>query len=322
VADVDDGSARLDALLDHQEAGSARVFRAAVAALRSDLDLNELADLIAQGRVADALDRLRHVAEELGAASNLAFVASGRDTASFLTGAGVGRVTFDQVNVGAVAAMQRNTLSLVREFTAEQARATSAALVSGVEAGTNPTAQARDFRDSIGLTERQWGHVASYRAALGRVGLDDQAQQDALGRALRDRRHDAQVLHAARDARPIPPAKVDQMVERYAARYVAHRSRVIGRTEALRAVHQGNEESYRQAIEAGTIDADKLTRKWVTRLDGRERESHLLLNDQERGWGEPWITAFGALRYPGDPDAPARETIQCRCVIATRIRTR
>jgi hypothetical protein len=59
---------------------------------------------------------------------------------------------FDQVNLYAVAAMQANQLELIREFTAEQLRATSLALVIGVEAGTNPLAAARNFRDSVGLT--------------------------------------------------------------------------------------------------------------------------------------------------------------------------
>jgi hypothetical protein len=232
----------------------------------------------------------------------------------------VGRVVFDQVNLYAVAAMQATRLELIREFTAEQLRATSMALVSGVESGTNPISAARNFRDSIGLTAVQWGYVDSYRTALERVGVDDQAAQNALGRALRDGRGDQTVMAAARAGRPIPPAKIDWLVSRYAQRFVKHRSQVIGRTEAMRAVNQGNEEAYRQAIADGTLDAEQLRREWRTRLDGRERRTHEFLNGEVRGWGEPWVTENGVLRYPGDPEAPARETIQCRCALLTRIR--
>jgi hypothetical protein len=91
------------------------------------------------------------------------------------------------------------------------------------------------------------------------------------------------------------------MVQRYAERFVKHRSEVIGRTEAMRAVNQGNEEAYRQAIADGTINADQLRREWRTRLDGRERRTHEFLNGQVRGWGETWVTENGVLRYPGDP---------------------
>lgn len=317
---IDDPAQRISDLLDQQETRIANVFRAAIDALKDEVDLDELADLIERGRWEDAMDRLQHASEALGAASNVTFVTSGQSTAQFLTGAGVGRIVFNQVDMLAVAAMQANHLQLVREFTDEQRRATQLALIDGVGSGAGPREQARNFRDSIGLTERQWAAVSNYRRSLELVGSDPRAVQDALGRALRDRRGDAQVLRAAREAQPLTREKIDWLITRYTARYVKHRSEVIGRTEALRAVHQGNEEAYRQAIEAGTIDPESLVRKWVTRLDGRERMTHLLLNDQERAWGEPWVTRHGAIRYPGDPDAPASETIQCRCALTTRIR--
>jgi hypothetical protein len=320
VAEVEDPAVRLNRLVDEQEEQIARVFRVAIADLKNEVDLKELGDLLEQGRVNEALDRLRHVAEQLGAASNVAFVTSGQSTADFLTNAGVGRIVFNQVNLHAVAAMQASRLELIREFTAEQLRATSFALVSGVEGGANPREQARNFRDSIGLTAKQWTHVASYRTALERVGQDDAAAQNALGRALRDGRGDKTVMAAARASRPIPKDKIDWMVQRYADRYVKHRSEVIGRTEAMRAVNSGNEEAYRQAIADGTIRAEQLRREWRTRLDGRERRTHRFLNEQVRGWGETWVTENGELRFPGDPQAPAVETIQCRCAILTRIK--
>jgi hypothetical protein len=322
TGDVLDGEKRLNDLLDLQERRIATVFRTAVEALKDEIDLDELADLIAQGRVGDALDRLQHAAEALGAASNVAFVTAGQSTADFMAAAGVGRVVFNQVNLNAVAAMQANTLTLIREFTSEQRRAASLAMVSGVEAGINPIAQARNFRDSVGLTETQWTHVASYRAALNRVGVDSDAQADVLGRKLRDGNGDRTIRRAIKDGSPLKADKIDWLVERYTARYVKHRAEVIGRTEALRAVHQGNEEMYRQAIADGTIDADLLERTWRTRLDGRERKTHLLLNGQKRAWGETWLTKHGEIAYPGDPDAPASETVQCRCALLTRIKQR
>lgn len=320
LEDVEDTADRLNRLVDQQEARIANIFRTAIASLKDEIDLDQLATELEQGRINDALDRLRHAADSLGAASNVAFVTSGQSTAQFLTTAGIGRVVFDQVSLNAVAAMQANRLELVREFTAEQLRATSSALIGGVEGGLNPIAQARNFRDSVGLTQTQWGHVASYRVALDRVGVDDQSAQNALGRALRDGRGDKTVLAAARAGRKIAPEKVDWLVSRYTDRYVKHRAEVIGRTEAMRAVNQGNEETYRQAIADGTIRAEQLSREWRTRLDGRERRTHMFLNGQKRSWGETWVTENGELRYPGDPRAPAKEVIQCRCAILTRIR--
>lgn len=317
---TEDSTQRIDRLIDQQEARIATIFRTAISDLKGEIDLDELARLLEQGRVNEALDRLQYAADQLGAASNVAFVTGGQSAADWMANAGVARVVFDQVNLNAVAAMQASRLELIREFTAEQRKATSFALVSGVEAGTNPRAAARNFRDSIGLTSNQWSHVASYRAALERVGVDDEAAANALGRALRDGRGDRQIMRAARESRRLKAEKIDWLVARYTARYVAHRATVIGRTEALRAVNQGNEEAFRQAIAAGTIRADQLERTWRTSMDGRERRTHRLLNGQKRGWGEVWVTENGQLRYPGDPEAPGVETIMCRCALLTRIR--
>lgn len=316
---IDDPAKRLQDLLDKQEARIATIFRTAIAELKDQIDLKELADLIQQGRLDEALDRLQTAAEALGSATNVAFVTTGQSTADFLTNAGVGRVVFDQVNFRAVAAMQANRLEMITEFTAEQRRATSAALIAGVESGINPIAQARNFRDSVGLTEKQWDAVANYRAVLERVGTDATQREATVARALRDGRGDAQIKRAIREGQPLPADKIDWLVQRYSERYVKYRAEVIGRTEALRAVNSGNEEMYRQAIEAGTIDPDKLSRKWVTRLDGHERKAHRLINGIKKPWGEPWQTILGPLKFPGDPDASADNVVQCRCTIATRI---
>jgi hypothetical protein len=40
------------------------------------------------------------------------------------------------------------------------------------------------------------------------------------------------------------------------------------------------------------------------------------MDGQERGLNEPFDSPSGAqLMYPGDPDAPAEEVINCRCAV-------
>lgn len=319
---IDDSAQRLEDLLDREEPRIARIFYLAIEELKGEVDLDEIADLLEAGRTDEALERLVYVAQSLGTASNVTFVTAGQSAAEFLAHSGVARIVFDQVNSSAVAAMQASRLELISEFTDEQRRATSIALISGIEAGLGPREQARQFRDSIGLTERQWAAVETYRRSLESIGTDEQQTIAALTHATRDRRGDAQIRRAVRENQPLPPDKIEWLVQRKIAMAIRKRSEVIGRTEAMRAVNQGNEEMYRQAIAAGLIDADKLRRTWVTRLDGRERETHHLLNGQVRRWGEVWITRNGQLRFPGDPEAPAEEVIQCRCVLATRIQQR
>lgn len=58
-------------------------------------------------------------------------------------------------------------------------------------------------------------------------------------------------------------------------------------------------------------------------MDGRERATHGDLNGQTRAFvGGVYRSSSGAvLRYPGDPQAPPAEIINCRCHETFRLRT-
>jgi hypothetical protein len=53
-------------------------------------------------------------------------------------------------------------------------------------------------------------------------------------------------------------------------------------------------------------------KRWVSSLDGRERESHRRANGETVGQNE---TFSNGLSRPHDPAAPAREVVNCRCVL-------
>ena len=317
MVDVVDPATRIERLLDRAEPRIARAFRAAVARLKGNLDLDALAKLLAAGDFEAALLYTQDVAQELGHAVNLVYFDAGQDTARFLQGLDLGTILFNQINVRAVRALQENTLRLIVQYTEEQRAATRLALLDGIARGINPRDQARAFRDSIGITERQQAAVINYRRLLSGTAEE---QREALTRELRDRRFDRTVRRSIRTDKPLTPAQIERMVTRYAERYVKYRSEVIARTEALRSVHEGVEEAYEQAIEAGVLDADDLVRTWDSSRDTRVRRTHRLLHGQKRAWKETWATENGVLRYPGDPAAPAEETIQCRCLLTTRIK--
>ncbi len=317
MPDAIDPAERIERLLDKAEPRLARSFRQAIARLKDRLDLKVVADLLLAGDFEGVLSLTQDVSKELGSSVNLEFFAAGQDTARFLRGLDLGTIVFDQINVRAVNALQRNTLRLIQEYDEEQRAATRLALLDGISRGVGPAEQARAFRDSIGLTERQQMAVVNYRRLLQGTAAE---QTEALSRELRDRRFDGTVKRSRKTQVPLTPAQVERMVGRYAERYVKYRSNVIARTEALRSVHQGVEEAYEQAIESGHLDADQLERAWDSSRDGRVRKTHRALHGQKRRWKQTWQTVNGILRYPGDPEAPAEETIQCRCLLTTRIR--
>lgn len=323
VPDIIDPLSRIDAVLATAERRIASVFYAAIEQLRGSINLNELASLLEAGRFDEAFQRLVVAGEQLANVVNAQFVNAANSTANFLQNAGVIRVGFDLVNYRAVAAMQARSLRLVSNFTDGQRDAARAVMTAGVQAGVGPREQARAFRDVVGLTEVQATQVMNYRAALERVGdqeFTESEQAASLTRQLRDGRTDRTVQRYIRERRRLPRAQIDRMVNRYSERQVKYRAEVIARTEALGSVHQGTRETYAQAIERGEIAPDRLEREWHTSIDGRERRSHRMMYHQIRGWDEPFLSLSGPIMYPGDPEAPAREIIQCRCMVTTRIK--
>ena len=256
------------------------------------------------------------VATQLANHYTQAFMVSGKATADFLSKTMGVAVSFNHTNDRAVQRVQQNQLKLVREISAQQRDVIRAALEDGVRRGLNPIDQARNFRASIGLTLSQNEWVKNYREALERSSTGTTA---ALNRQLRDRRFDSSVRGAARGRRvPLSQAEIDRMVGRYTERAVKYRSEVIARTEALRAVNEAADEMYRQAITNGQIKKDSVIRKWVAARDERTRGSHRTLHGQKRKIDQPWQTPNGLIRFPGDPQAPAAETIQCRCTVTIR----
>lgn len=311
---AEDPASRIERVLTAEEAGFRRAFVQAVQDILGAFEAARIERLLSENRIDEALDELEAAAGVLASQYGISYTAAGQATATWLSANALTvSVGFDQTNFRAVDQIRNSQLRLIREFTAEQRAATRTALQDGITEGINPRQQAANLRQSIGLTTRQYQAVQNYRRAL------ESNSRQALDRQLRDRRSDRSVLRAIREGRPLSQAQIDAMVDRYHQRYIRYRANVIARTEALRAVHQGTEEMYQQAIDLGQILPGQLERKWNTAADERVRQSHVRLNGLVRGVGETFPGDEGELRYPGDPDAPASETVQCRCVISTRI---
>jgi hypothetical protein len=309
-----DPASRLIALVARAEPRLRDALTSAIVAAQEMRGLDELAELIELGRFDEALEAAaRFGAVRLADEAAAVFTLAGRSTAQFLTDALEVVVSFDQVNERAVRVMQQERLRLIREFSAEQRAATRAAMVDGVQRGLNPRDQARAFRSSVGLTQRQQQAVIRYRQLL------ETGSREALARRLRDARFDRTVENAIRSGEPLTQEQVDRMVGRYRDRYVKYRAETIGRTEALRAVHSANDEAYRQAYDEGHLDPGQVARTWVTAHDERVRSSHAGLDGESRPPGEPFQGHSGPIMHPGDPNAAASETVQCRCALSTRI---
>lgn len=314
MATFRDSQKRLNTLLDKLEAKYRRDFRAAIVNIKSAHTLTELADLIEQGRIEQAIDRaVTANISNFASSVNSGYILAADESIRYLSDKLNITVSFDQVNIRAVAAMRDNQLRLVREFSQEQRDVTRNVLIDGIQRGENPRVQAIKVRDNIGLTARQQSAVKRYRELL------ESNSTDTLRRKLRDRRFDRTIQRAIDSGEPLTQAQIDKMVARYQERYIKYRSEVIARTEALRSANQGTREGIIQAVDQGAIDRTEIKRTWDSSRDARVRPSHVRLHGLVRGLDETFPGDDGPILYPGDPNAPASETIQCRCLAITRI---
>tara|TARA_R110002167_G_scaffold143958_2_gene333686 strand:- start:38254 stop:39249 length:996 start_codon:yes stop_codon:yes gene_type:complete len=314
MGDVVDPAARLQKLIAQQRPRFAAGFRLLVKQIKGAADLDAIAALIEAGRLEEAFTLTLARTPLLGNLYVDSFMAAANDTAAFFNKNVAGLVVdFDQTNPFAMRVARENQLRLVREFGATQRAATREALIDGIRTGANPLEQARNFRNSIGLTERQVKAVNNYRRLL------NEGDRAALDRALRDKRFDRTINNAFNSDTPLTKAQVDKMVGRYQERYLKYRSNVIARTESLRSVHQGKAAMYQQAIDEGNLDANNLSQEWETSLRQNVRDSHADMHGQVQPWGQLFISGKGnAAPHPGEFGV-AEEDIQCVCAVGTRI---
>ena len=134
------------------------------------------------------------------------------------------------------------------------------------------------------------------------------------GRTLRDKRFDSVLQDYIDRDEPLPAELIDSMAASYRNRALAYRAEALARTETMTALHEAQDQAINQAVDKGLIDGESVTYIWRTSRDKRVRDSHAVMEGQEIGYGERFETGDGnLLRFPGDPEGPPEEIINCRC---------
>ncbi len=223
--------------------------------------------------------------------------------------AGFSGLSFDAGDEDAAQLMDDSELKFLKDFSDGQRDTIRSALSRSLRRGDSPTVAARSFRDSIGLTDNQAAAVNNYRSLL------QQGSSEALGRTLRDRRFDPKVTNAISRGDILDDSQIDRMASRYSDRIQAFRADTIAITESHRVLSEGRYYAWQQMADQLGVDPSDIVRTWNTTQDGRQRDTHDEMDGQQVALDEPYVSPSGAeLMYPGDPSAPASETIRCRCV--------
>jgi hypothetical protein len=328
----------LDELLTRYEQSVAEAFRAAVADLAAGADLQRLIAALTNGDLNAAMDALHLDPAAYGKlrdAIEQAYGEAGQITTDSLpalkdrTGARV-VIRWSARNYRAEAFLREHGANLVTRIVEDQRQAVRTRLETAMREGVNPRTAALEIvgrvnratgkREGgiIGLSTAQEGYVANARAEL--TSEDPAALRRYLERARRDKRFDRSVQKAIREGTPLPQDVAMKALDRYQARLLQLRGEMIGRSEALRSLNAASHEALLQAVDSGAITAAQVRRVWRSAGDLRVRHTHQALNGDSVGLEERFRSPSGALLlYPGDPSAPASETVNCRCIVQPRI---
>lgn len=316
----------------------ATAFLVAIDDLRTNADLQRVVAAIQAGNIEAAIDALNLDAaafDRLLDAFQAAYVAAGEavvttmPTIRDVAGARV-IIRFGSRNPRAEAWLRGESSTLVTRILQEQRVAVRQALVAGMEKGTAPRSIGLDIVGRIdkstgkraggvlGLSGPQEQYVRTARAEL--ASSDPVELGHYLTRTRRDKRFDRSVTKAIREGTTVPAEIQRKALSRYEARLLELRGQIIGRKEAMTALQAGKHEAYLQAVDSGAIAESAVRRTWRSAGDLRVRHTHMGLNGDTVGLRQPFVSPSGArLMFPGDPSAPADETIGCRCDVSYRI---
>lgn len=95
------------------------------------------------------------------------------------------------------------------------------------------------------------------------------------------------------------------------------RAMTIARTE----VHEVQQSAQFEAIQETGLH---VTKEWLAVSDARTREDHAEADGQEQNMEDPFIIGDenDELMHPGDPDGPANQVINCRCICLFNTKTK
>jgi hypothetical protein len=194
----------------------------------------------------------------------------------------------------------------LRYLRAESHAGIMAAVREGNARGVNPRDIARGLRDVVGLGDSQATWIDNLRAEL-----ESGKFSDALGRKLVDGTSARTIKARMASRKPLTPAEVDRIVGRYAEAWRSWHAETIARTASLDLLRQGTLARALEAQASGVYGSEPITKRWVTRVDGRERDAHRELNGTTvplNGW---WFDDGVPRRTPGGWN--------CRCAMVVRV---
>lgn len=332
---------QLEQIIDNFEPTIRRAFLEAIETIRSDIVIEEIITRLEKDDVSGAVNAVPvdsvafyPLVEAIRQTYNAGGIAAVSTLPRLSSPSGQKVIVrFDARNIRAEQWLSQHSSTLITNIIRDQQQAIRSVLTTGMVNGRNPRSVALDIVGRvekvtgkrtggiIGLTSKQASYVENARQELN--SGQPEALKSYLNRVRRDKRFDNTVLKAVDSGEPIPKTTIIKMLNRYEASLLKLRGDTIARTEALESVNTSQQEAFQQVLDKTAYTDQDIQREWRSASDDRVRDSHFLMNRQKvKGMQTPFITPDGyKLRYPHDSSlgAPARETINCRCIQLIRL---
>ncbi len=300
-------------------------FTQAIAQLKDDIDIDELADALYNNDLNRALqvmgiDTMDDLLFGIGMGPN-AYIYSGVIHTAFFAGAQVALknlspelqrlLSFDPLGERAVQILRRKALDSARELTLATKAGVRQSIVDSQSLNLTIPQRAAQIRDLIGLTNSQMKAVLNFRRQLETRQLlnftpPDERRLSAVEAAM-VRRHMREGTFSQ--------SQINQMTDTYYERLLNKRAMDIARTESLHAVNEGQQEMWEQGLDAGVFDDNEDRKYWIVTHDDKLRPTHAAIpgmNPNGVKIRSMFVTPFGMVSSPGDANVGL---INCRCTI-------
>lgn len=145
--------------------------------------------------------------------------------------------------------------------------------------------------------------LQAQESPFSRIAYRNLGQNPVIRRRLQNEMAQAVILGESQQ-------QIIRRIRRVTGQSVAQ-ARRVAQTERTRIQSQARQKVMEEAAKQGVV----MAREWTARMVNT-RDTHAALNHTVKPVGEPFVTTEGnRLMYPGDPSAPAREVINCHCVL-------
>lgn len=234
---------------------------------------------------------------------------------------------FNVRDVEAEAYLKQKSSQMVTAIVTEQRENIRKHLEDGLSKGNNPKTTALNVVGRINpITGKREGGVVGLSTQYetyvrnARNELTTGEYSNYLLRERRNKKFDGLIRKSQKSGVPLTAEQIDKAVTAYASSLLKLRGITISRTETLTALHKAQYDALQQLVKTGKVKEESIIRIWDATGDKRTRMSHAIADGQQVGLNEKFTMYNGIkLLYPGDPSAPGKEIINCRCIARTKI---